>query len=348
MKLLKPAMTAIIAAAKKIGGLTAKLFASVKKYTIKAKRLFIGKGSAKTIGNLLKRGEFSKAFSLVSTKFDPKSLTKASVTALLSQVRKYPAYVLTRIKAAGKSIAKGAEKVSEASKNFFKGKGSIKSIEKTIEKVPKASRLRRCLNWIAKNKSTIFKVLGIGIPLTWGIVEFLERYRRANSGCVRYESTPGGIKTCKVNIASCQNKDHARVRLMDQCIFDILPDSIKNIKPSECNADTKTACLHCDSAAGDPEIDNPAIEYVCEIPTIFDTITTVMGGAVETVVDDLDALHSGIVSATSGLFGVLKYAIPVVGGICAVGFGIYVYNLVKSGRRGSSPELTAYRRIDTG
>ncbi|MBT0716576.1 Pif-5 protein [Dolichomitus sp. PSUC_FEM 10030005] len=345
---LKPAIAAITAAAKKLGGLTGKLFSNVKKYAIKGRELFIGKGSAREVGNLIKRGEFSKAFSMISNSFDPKSLTKTSINALLSQVRKFPAYIVTRTKVAGKAIAQGAENVIEASKKFAKGTGSIKTIEMEIQKLPRLSRLRRALTWIKNNKKTILATLGVVIPAS-GLVAFIEVYRKSNSGCIRYSSSTGHVSKCKVQIASCHNRDRDINPHITSCEPNLLPDIINSIKLTDCTEDGEYACLHCDSSAGDPELDNPTIEYVCENPTFCDCVAKLMGDSVESIISDIDAIHSGITSATSMAFNVLKYAIPVVGGICAIGLGLYVFNLVQSDKRRNSaiePTLLSYRETE--
>ncbi|MBT0716634.1 Pif-5 protein 2 [Dolichomitus sp. PSUC_FEM 10030005] len=345
---LKSAVQAISSAAKKIGGLTGKLFSNVRKYAIKGKELFIGRGSAREVGNLIKRGEFAKAFGLISNSFDPKSLTKASVNVLLSQVRKFPAYIVTRAKVAGKVISQGAEKVIAASKKFANGSGSIKLIETEIQQLPRLSRLRRALTWIKKNKKTIFATLGVVVPVS-GIVAFIELYRKSNSGCIRYSSSTGHVDRCKVQIASCHNRDRDTNSHIVSCEPNILPDIINKIKLTECSENSDYACLHCDSSAGDPELDNPAIEYVCDAPTFCDTVAKLMGDSVETIISDIDTIHSGIVSAAGMTFNVLKYAIPVVVGICAIGFGLYVFNITQSAKRqdrGIEPSLTLYREID--
>lgn len=179
-----------------------------------------------------------------------------------------------------------------------------------------------------KNKS--FVSLSAGTVLIGGsvtaIVLYINRHRKAMSGCFKYEIKTKTMTACKIIKCSCLdgkiNTEQSNIMVCSS-----IPESMKN---GDCGKTTGYDCVNCppksidDEIRGDLAIDNTLdiddnVFYKCNKPSILDAISDLVGDKI----DSIESIVGDTVDNVTGLFttiiNVLKYA-SIVGGVvfCAM------------------------------
>lgn len=179
-----------------------------------------------------------------------------------------------------------------------------------------------------KNKSFVSLTAGtviIGGSIS-AIVLYINRHRKAMSGCFKYEVNNNKMTACKIVKCSCLD-GKINTETADIAICSSFPESMNN---GDCGTTTGYDCVNCPpKAVGDEirgdlnndqtlEIDDHVF-YKCNKPSILDAIGDLVGDKI----DSIESIVGDTVDNVTGLFttiiNVLKYA-SIVGGVvfCAM------------------------------
>lgn len=285
--------------------------------------------SVHSFNQMLKRGEFSKAFSLI----DPKiKLSSAQMRVFDNRVRLYPDYHLAK-----------HEKYLQSFRQKMPDLDRVQNDRAFVDLAKSNAQLGATLDQLAdvlkKRNGTVrgftytfvvpIALIGIGGA---GLYRYIETYRQMMSGCLCYRYINNEIVTCKVVSHSCRN-GAAGLDLTGHypvCDEAILPDYIRKDncqtsgwieRPEDVGTNKRSGCYNCNlDVRLDPRNTEEHFEHmklVCKEEVSF----------VEALGDIVSNLPETIVAVAKTIWSYLRYIIIIVV-VIVISYGFYYVNRV--------------------
>lgn len=278
------------------------------------KNVLIGNISMGEFVSEIKKGKLDEAFHKVDSKIH---IDENVRKLLMYEIKDLPGNTLHKIQTGSKRLNKLSPKLNEAK--------SAKEVVTLLMTDPKLGKVKKHF------LSPTFKRLGYTALLVGGglsLAAYIDRYRKAISGCIRYENVNGQLKVCKVHHLSCRVVSEQSY--LNLCKENVLPEKIKTARClEEAGGRGTPACAHCDSEKNDPPTLDINVEYRCIDASWTDALADMLGKDVENVV----AFGSDAFGHFKNIFRYLYYGLIFLGGVGILGLAAY---LVKYFRRSSS------------